>query len=265
MNLDYQAASAAAQAAARAVAPELRSGFGNAASAEYSGANAGDVVTEHDRVATARLAELLGSFDSSVGFYGEDVSGDMPNGTFWMVDAIGGTGHFIRGTLFASTMISLIDEGRPVAAVIHDFVGDRCFHAAKGSGSWCDEQQLQVSSRPLNKAYLCAEIDCGRPRNALVMGRLQAAAPVVSVANYGWEFTMTASGFFDGCITMDPWGGPWDFAPGALLVAEAGGVVLSLGETKYDFTNLDVIAAPPQIVEALTTGEDPVISPATES
>ena len=48
----------------------------------------------------------------------------------------------------------------------------------------------------------------------------------------------------------------YDFAPGSLLVSEAGGVVANIGSTSYDYTNLNFIAANPIVYKGLTEGSE---------
>lgn len=56
------------------------------------------------------------------------------------------------------------------------------------------------------------------------------------------------------CRMTDPYGMDWDFAPGSLLVSEAGGKATNIGETSYDYRNHDFIIANPRVHEELTTG-----------
>jgi fructose-1,6-bisphosphatase/inositol monophosphatase family enzyme len=49
-----------------------------------------------------------------------------------------------------------------------------------------------------------------------------------------------------------------DYAPGSLLVSEAGGKVANIGSTKYDFKNLDFIAANKALYDEWTKGEDAI-------
>lgn len=58
----------------------------------------------------------------------------------------------------------------------------------------------------------------------------------------GFEFTMIAQGKIDGRIQIDPFDSYYDYAAGALLVLEAGGVVTNFGSDKYDFKNLNFVA-----------------------
>lgn len=63
---------------------------------------------------------------------------------------------------------------------------------------------------------------------------------------------MVAAGKVDGRVTFEPYGNDYDFAPGSLLVEEAGGVVRNLGSDTYDYRNTDFIAANPIIYKELT-------------
>ena len=50
------------------------------------------------------------------------------------------------------------------------------------------------------------------------------------------------------------YGKDYDFAPGSLLVSEAGGVVANIGKTTYDYRNLNFIASNRPVFTALTEG-----------
>jgi len=65
---------------------------------------------------------------------------------------------------------------------------------------------------------------------------------------------MIASGKLDGKITLNPYGKDWDFAPGSLLVREAGGVAANIGHSDYDYRNHDFIIAGPKLYQDLTDG-----------
>lgn len=56
---------------------------------------------------------------------------------------------------------------------------------------------------------------------------------------------------FDPGISFNLGGHEWDFAPGALLVQEAGGLVRNIGSDSYDYRNFNHIAANPVIFDDL--------------
>ena len=81
---------------------------------------------------------------------------------------------------------------------------------------------------------------------------------MIHTVSAGFEFILVASGRLDARIAQDPYGYDWDYAPGSLLVEEAGGIVRNHGSNKYDYTNHDYIATNPVIYTALTEGENSI-------
>ncbi|MEK7557346.1 MAG: inositol monophosphatase family protein, partial [Patescibacteria group bacterium] len=63
--------------------------------------------------------------------------------------------------------------------------------------------------------------------------------------------TRVATGQLEGRLCVNPFGEDWDYAPGTLLVAEAGGVVRNIGSEGYDFRNHSFLAAPSQVEKEL--------------
>jgi fructose-1,6-bisphosphatase/inositol monophosphatase family enzyme len=60
-----------------------------------------------------------------------------------------------------------------------------------------------------------------------------------------------ASGKLEARICFDGFGEDWDFAPGALLVKEAGGIVRNIGSDSYDYRNHNYIAGSKAVYEDL--------------
>ena len=54
---------------------------------------------------------------------------------------------------------------------------------------------------------------------------------------------LIASGKIEGKVAKNSYGYDWDFAPGSLLIQEAGGVVTNLKSDTYDYKNTEFIAA----------------------
>jgi myo-inositol-1(or 4)-monophosphatase len=193
MGADIQAARKFAEQAAREVAARLTEGFGVATLASQKSVNACDVVTAFDMEIDDRLFELLKQFDSSLGFQGEERGHSGSNREFWLVDPIDGTGHYMRGIPFCTTMIALVIDGRVEASVINDFVRGNTYSAARGHGASCDGESIKVSNRALPGAYVGIEIDISMLDNLAIVQRLHSKTVPVATINCGWEFAMTAS------------------------------------------------------------------------
>jgi myo-inositol-1(or 4)-monophosphatase len=224
-----------------------------------SGNQAGDVVTKLDRQTERFLSDQFKKFDPKIGFRGEEFGVENHADTTWLVDPIDGTSHFVRGIPFCTTMIALVRNGEVVMSVINDFVRDEVYWAVKGKGAFKDGNRIHVSNRPLKQAVLSFETRLENPENMEAYLKVrEKAGGTVSTVNCGFEFSLIASGKLDARITKDPYGYDWDYAPGTLIVKEAGGVVRNHGSDSYDFTNHEFIAANPVIFAELTEGRDSV-------
>lgn len=227
------------------------------------GESAHEVVTELDFAIERYLAEEIKKIDPTAQFTGEEFGGGRDAERFWLCDPIDGTAHFVRGLPFCSVMLALIEHGQVNFSVIYDFVNDDLYHAARGEGAYKNSERIQVSQRPLERAYIAFETRIDKPVNYEKTRQLREHSVLFSSITAGYEFALVASGKLDARVSIDPWGKDWDFAPGSLLVEEAGGIVANIGSHSYDFKNLNMIAGNPLVYHALTEGPSaifPVLS-----
>ena len=125
------------------------------------------------------------------------------------------------------------------------------YYAEKGEGAKMNGEAIYVSSRPLKDAYLACEINLDYKRNLDIYLSLQKKCVLFNTINAGFELSMVAAGKIDGRIILNGYGADYDFAPGAFLIAEAGGKVTNLGSDNYDFRNHSFVAANPIVREEL--------------
>lgn len=224
-----------------------------------SGIIARDVVTELDRRTEKFLSERFKKFDPTIGFRGEEFGVENHSDTTWIVDPIDGTSHFIRGLPFCTTMIGLIEDGMVILAVIHDFVRGETYWATKDGGAFKDGVPIHVSTRSLNQAIVSFETKLEKPANLKTYLKVkELVGGTISTVNCGFELAMVASGKLDAKITQDPYGFDWDYAPGSLLIQEAGGIVRNHGRADYNYTNHELIAGNQLVYKGLTEGADPI-------
>lgn len=200
------------------------------------------VVTKLDIKVEKFLKKELKKVYPEIDFVGEETGGNRQANTFWLVDPIDGTNLFMRGIPMCSTMIALIQNGQPIYSLIYDFVSHTAYWAEKGQGAYQNKKRIYVSQRSLKESYMGYESHIEKKNNMVKYLLLRKKAVLVKTVSAGWEFAMTACGKLDGRISYDPYGNDYDFVPGALLVAEAGGVVVNPGSDKYDFRNTNIIA-----------------------
>ncbi|HEV2403137.1 MAG TPA: inositol monophosphatase [Candidatus Saccharimonadales bacterium] len=209
-------------------------------------------VTAMDLLVERCLRENLARLDHAIGFGGEEGGVDYSQKTFWLVDPIDGTEPFIRGIPIAANMIALIDNNEPVMGVIYNFSTDEYFLAIKGHGATCNNRPIHVGNRPLGHAWVTLGMQSGRPGAAGLSDQLsQLVYRVRNFGNSAFDFSLIARGSIEGRIHFGGKACEWDFAPGALIVQEAGGRVANIGSDGYDYRKLDHIAANPVIFDEL--------------
>jgi myo-inositol-1(or 4)-monophosphatase len=244
-------ANAVIRSALMSLRPELLAAYGHTAHTVKADSS---VVTELDLKVEQQLHAALHEFDPRIGHAGEETSADLTQTTFWLIDPIDGTETFIRGLPFATNMIVLIHEGEPVMSVIYNFVLDEYFHAVRGGGSTKNGQPIHVSNRPLERAFVSFGSKLHDPKIFGVWERMRLKVQnMPQMGATGYILSAVASGATDGIITYGTGGGVWDFAPGALLIREAGGHVANIGSDTYDYRNVEMVAAGEQIFGQLKT------------
>lgn len=200
----------------------------------------GDLVTVADRLSEERLGEGLRRILPEARMIGEEgVAADpallegIGSGLAWIVDPIDGTANYAEGITPFAIMIALVADGEIEAGWILDPVSGRLLHAVRGAGAYTDGQR--IATRPVGRdlpvaalasQYLPAEIRAdfaGR-----VPGRLHDV-PVPRCA--GEQYPRVALGQNDAALFWRAF--PWDHAPGALILAEAGGRLARFDGSPY--------------------------------
>lgn len=211
-----------------------------------------DIVTKLDKEAEATIAKRFREFNPNIGFRGEEFGVTVAKELTWLVDPIDGTSHFVRGLPFCTTMVSLIENGEVIGAIIHHFVSGDTYWAIKNEGAYKNDEKISVSSKTLSQSLISFESNIDVNNNAKIDFELRkSAGNTISTVNSGFELSMVAEGKFYAKIVKDGFGFDWDYAPGSLLITEAGGIVRNLGSDKYDYINHDFIASNVKVYEEL--------------
>ena len=233
--------------------PQLMQSFGNVSHTKKADAS---LVTDLDMRAETLLRERLRTFDPTIGFEGEETGATGSRDTFWLVDPIDGTQHFIRGLPYCTNMIALIHHGEVILGVIYNFAEDALYSACQGGGAFRNDEPIQASQRELEGAMIASEIML-RPgkeaENQALMHQLECAKiyNLFNSGSVGYDMTLVADGRIEGRITKDAYGAPYDYAAGALIAAEAGAIVRTLGSSVYDYQQTDFYVLSPNVHEQL--------------
>lgn len=134
-----------------------------------------------------------------------------------VVDPLDGSTNAGLGLPWCATALCLVDDGRPVAAVVGNLRTGDVAHAVRGEGAWLDGRRLRVNAPvTLRESIIATNArppERFRPRQFRCTG--STALDIVSVA----------SGGFDGSIDFDSDRiGVWDYLAATLIAEEAGAV-----------------------------------------
>ena len=139
-----------------------------------------------------------------------------------VVDPIDGTVAYMKGKPWWCIPIAIVEDGQPVAAVIHAPALGETFTAVRGGGAFLNGQPITASdTADLDDASVLADARLMEgphwlePWPAMRFEKRNAIA---------YRMALVAAGAFDAAIALTPkW--DWDVCAGALIVEEAGGRV----------------------------------------
>ncbi|QLC24251.1 inositol monophosphatase [Parasphingopyxis algicola] len=190
----------------------------------------GDIVTVADHESEERLSAALAAICPEARIVGEEAAVENPamldelgEGMVWLVDPLDGTTNFSEGVTPFAIMVALLVDGETEAGWIYDPVARRMCHAHRGNGAFVDGRSIRArptgEPRPiaaLGVHFLSEDERAGLERRA--GGKLRIVA-IPRCA--GEQYPRLALGENDMTLFARSW--PYDHAPGALLLAEAGG------------------------------------------
>ena len=220
-----------AQAAARAAAAVHRAHRGRTRVDQWTTKAASDFVTHVDRDAEAEaIAAIRAAFPEDAVMAEEGAPDVVRSGTgrLWIVDPLDGTTNYLHGYPEYCASVAVALDGVLAAGAIVASEGTE-YAAARGHGALRDGNPIHVSA--IERLDL-ALIGTGFPFKALhrlpeyqkqFARVLQSTSGIRRAGSAALDLCHVACGWFDGFWELSL--APWDIAAGALIVAEAGGVV----------------------------------------
>jgi len=180
-------------------------------------------VTEADVAVDQMLRQRLQAFSPGYGWLSEESVDDNSRRTarrVWVVDPIDGTRAFIRGQPHFAVSIALLEDNRPVSAVIFNPATDELFEASEGRSTLLNGAKVQVSAKgELQDARMLAAQGLFQHKR---WTNPWPSMHVESRNSIAYQVALTAAGHFDGCMNL--WGAyDWDLAAADLILRAAGG------------------------------------------
>jgi len=214
-----------------------------------------DYVSEVDRMCEAEIVREIKRYFPNHAFLCEEGGASGEGNIVWIIDPLDGTSNYLHGYPHFGVSIAQQVNGRTEHGVIYDPMRDELFTASRGGGAFLNNKRLRVSSRLDLEGAIVATAFPFRSREYLQSyGRIfQAVFEKVedfrragtACLDLAWVAAGRLDGFFEVGLK------PWDLCAGALIVREAGGVVMSFdGEDDVENKNT-LIAAPYKLMTQL--------------
>lgn len=210
----------------------------------------GDFVSEIDRACEATIVRAIQDMYPEHGILAEEGGklGNQDSDHLWIIDPLDGTTNYLHEHPHFCVSIALRVRGVMQDAVIYDPLREELFTATRGEGAQLNDRRIRCSRASAVKDAL---IGTGFPiRKRRMMpsymkmytGFMSEAQDIRRSGSACLDLAYIACGRLDGFF--EPGLKPWDMAAGALIVREAGGVVVDFdGGDDYLRTG-EVIAAP---------------------
>ncbi|KAM9719123.1 LOW QUALITY PROTEIN: inositol monophosphatase 1-like [Menidia menidia] len=211
-----------------------------------------DLVTETDQRVEKILISAIRKQFPDHRFIGEEsvAAGErlqLTDSPTWIIDPIDGTVNFVHRFPFVAISIAFTVNQQTEFGIVYSVVEDKLFHAQRGRGSFLNGQRLQASGQ--QDVHSCVVVtEIGPERDDVALSTMTAniyrllQLPVHGVRALGSaavDMCQVAGGGADAYFHMGLH--CWDIAAAALILQEAGAVVMDTDG--FDMMSRRVLAA----------------------
>ncbi|MHA3913919.1 inositol monophosphatase family protein [Halovulum sp. GXIMD14793] len=213
-------------------------------------------VTNADLAVDAALREILREARPDYGWLSEESTAGPDRATTrrsFVIDPIDGTRAYINGEKSFAHALAVVEDGIPVAAVVHMPAAGRTYAASLGGGATKNGAPITVSQAEVEAD---ATVVCNKA--SLKPDLWPGGVPPLTRhfrPSLAYRLCLVAEGRFDAALTLHPaW--DWDIAAGDLICREAGAkITTSLGKvphyTPVDTRQPGILTAGPSLHKAL--------------
>lgn len=223
-----------------------------------------DYVSDVDRACEQVIREHILKLHRDHAILGEEGGHTGDSDYVWIVDPIDGTSNYLRGIPHFAISIALQIKGRLEAGVVYDPMREELFTASRGQGAFLNSQRIRVSGRKELSSAVVATAFPFRQRRLMdaYQGMFNAMFDKVEdfrrAGTASLDLAYVACGRLDGYWELNL--KPWDIAAGALLVQEAGGVVMDVAGGDQWLHSGHILAAPFKLITPMRAAIEPHVT-----
>ncbi len=203
-------------------------------------------VTKADKETEAAILEVLKAKFPDHSFLAEETgeSGNHPE-YMWVIDPIDGTANFVNGLPLWAISIGLMKGNEAICGVIYNPLINLLVYGEKGKGLWCNGVRAHVSAQEKDKAMITAGVGRAPGVKDKLIAFFKESPKHVKTYRYvgsaALELAILARGGTEGFVAFG--NSKWDYAAGALLVQEGGGMITDFRGNPWKFEENYFIAS----------------------
>lgn len=179
-----------------------------------------------EQLIVARLSDLL----NEASFVTEEETVENTEKDYcWIVDPLDGTTNFIHDNAPYCVSIALSYQSELLIGVVYEVCRNECFYAWKGGKAYLNGQTIKVSdSESLSRSFVQLGLPYRdkdfKPVISSLINELYGKANGIRInGSAAISLCYVAAGRFE--VYAEAFINVWDFAAGALILKEAGGLV----------------------------------------
>jgi len=210
-----------------------------------------ELVTKYDKAVEEFLISKIKALYPQYEIVGEESfsGGSLPENAIY-IDPIDGTTNFVHRIPHLAISIGVWQEGRAIEAIVYNPILEEFFYAKEGSGAFCNEERISVTSEDslqnsiIATGFPYAKHKMGEEYWWVVDSFKQLLPKIRDIRRLGaaaLDLCYLASGKVNGFYEVNL--KPWDVAAGILILQEAGGMVSNLSGGKYNFNKQVIVAS----------------------
>ena len=208
--------------------------------------NVKNLVTNADKEADAVIRGIILKNFPEHGIISEEDKPVKGNQYTWYVDPLDGTTNYSKGGSYFCVSIALAKGSELIIGVIYNPVTSELYTAVSGKGAFLNSTKISTSrTGSLEQALVCLDLASNEKerKNALeTMQKLALDAKSIRIKGAGaLSLCEVATGKADAYVRMGS--SAWDYAAGALILREAGGIVTDLKNIPWEPNSKTVLAA----------------------
>jgi myo-inositol-1(or 4)-monophosphatase len=211
-------------------------------------------VHANDETVLEQLRPRLVEIRPGAGWVEEELEGgELPPGEWWVVDPAEGNINHAHGLPEWGVTATLVRDNEPVLTTVHLPLFDATYTALVGHGAHLNGRPLRVSSKTelrlsivgTSQSVLDPNPDTLRATSESIAAMLRDALVLRVSVPASLHLLNVAAGSMD--VFWQFAGARADLLPGALLVAEAGGVITDVHGAPWTTRCTSLLAAAPSV------------------